>query len=211
MSRWVCLRCYESNDEATAACKQCGLLRGATPAEGDTYQPAAQPTSQARRTPVLLSLALRFWWVLAIGVVAVGGLIFNAQRNSEGEITHGGTLVVTDLRVGDCFDLKDPDEEITEEVDARPCTEAHQYELYFAGSMADGPFPTDDVFEDWVAEACLPAFDSYVGLAYLESRFELLWFQPTADGWDQGDHEVSCAVYDPAEAELTSAIRNSAR
>ena len=210
MERWVCLRCYESNEQSSATCTTCGLTRGATPAEGDTsWQPATAPAP--RRMSPILSIALRFWWVIAIAVVAAGGFIFNAQRNDQGEITRGGNLQVTDLRVGDCFNLKDPDEEVTEEVDARTCTEPHQYELYYAIDMPDGAYPDEDGFTAYVGQTCLPAFDTYVGLPYQDSRYDLVWFQPTPDGWSEGDHEVSCALYDPANAELTGAIRNAGK
>lgn len=210
MSRWVCLRCYESNDESSAACTKCGLIRGATPAEGDTsWQPATSPSG--RRMSPILSLVLRFWWIIAIAIVAVGGFIFNAQRDDQGQITQGGNLQVSDLRVGDCFSLKDEDEEVTEEVDARPCTEAHAYELYYAIKMPDGSYPSDDGFTTYIGQTCLPAFDAYVGLAYEDSQYDFVWFQPTPDGWQQGDRGVSCALYDPSSAQLTSVIRNSGR
>ena len=43
-----------------------------------------------------------------VGGGAVAGWYFNASRSSTGEITKAGDMTAADLRVGDCFDLKDP-------------------------------------------------------------------------------------------------------
>jgi hypothetical protein len=212
MSRWVCLRCFESNDEGSHACSKCGLLRGATPAEGEAawVAPAEAPPARGPATNVL-GILLRYWWVIAIVVVGVGGFIFNAQRDSDGQITNSGNLQVTDLRVGDCFDLKDRDAELLEEVTARPCSEGHEYELYFRGNLPAGAFPAEDTIITWLGDNCLPAFDAYVGMTYAESRYDFSWFEPTEEGWADGDHEVSCAVFDPAQPVLTTTVRNSAQ
>lgn len=211
MSRWVCMRCYESNDEAAPSCAKCGLLRGATPVQGEEWTaPTAQPATGGGGMSTVLGLLARFWWVLAIVAVGIGGLIFNAQRDEGGQITQSGSMSVYDLRVGDCFDI-DREEELTDDVTARPCSESHQFELFFVGDMRDGAFPTDDEFLAFLQDACVPAFGQYIGAPYETSRYDIFSFEPTADGWDSGDHAIMCAAFDPMEDELTSAVKDSAR
>ena len=206
MNRWVCLRCYTSNEDSAAACVKCGLLRGSmAPAE----PPAASPIVPAR-SGVLGGLLRRFAWVPVIAVFAIGGFIFAAQRDESGQITQGGSLAIADLKVGDCFDQKDPDAEQADEVDARRCDQSHQFEMVSIGSMRDGAYPTEIEFENFVGEVCLPAFDEYVGLAYEDSRLEVYWYYPLEDGWNEGDHLIQCAIYDPLESDIVGSLRGAA-
>lgn len=211
MSRWVCLRCFQANDEALAACQACGLLRGATPAAGDQAAEQWQPASRRRGGGGLVPTLLRFWWVVLLVAVPVVGFFVSAQRDDEGAITRSGTLALSDLRVGDCFDLQDETTEAIQDVIARPCDEAHAYELFFVAQMPDGPYPSDQVLAGWLADNCLPAFDAFIGLAYEQSRYDVAWSLPTSDGWEHGQRSVQCAVADPGDAELTESLRGSAR
>jgi hypothetical protein len=155
-------------------------------------------------------LLRRFGWLGVVAAFAVGGAIFAAQRNDNGEITQGGTLAISDVRVGDCFNPKDVDAEQADEVDAKRCDETHQFEMMFAGAMRDGGYPLDSEFEGFVQAACLPAFDEYVGMAYQDSRLDVVWYFPLEEGWGNGDHQVQCAVYDPFDSELDSSLRGAA-
>jgi len=209
MNRWVCQRCFESNEDSAAVCAKCGLLRGSMPpaeAPGTTASPIA-PT----KSSTLGGLVRRFGWVGVIAAFGIGGAIFAAQRNDAGEITQGGSLPVQDLRIGDCFDPKDIDAEEADEVDARRCDESHQFELMAIGAMPDGGYPTDEEFETFVGGLCLPAFDEYVGMVYEESRLDVFWYFPLEEGWADGDHLIQCAVYDPLNSELTGSLKGAAR
>ena len=42
-------------------------------------------------------------------------------------------MTAADLRVGDCFDLKDPAADEIDDVTAGPCTAAHEFEMFFVG------------------------------------------------------------------------------
>jgi hypothetical protein len=211
VSRWVCMRCFEANDDALAACQKCGLLRGATPAAGEQWAAPAQPASARTGAGRILPLVLRFWWVILLVSVPVAGFFINAQRGSEGEITRSGSLAITDLRVGDCFDLQDASADQVQDVIARPCGESHQYELIHVGSMPSGAYPNDAVMAAWLGGNCVPAFEAYLGITYDLSRYDISWFQPTADGWDKGDRSVQCAVVDPTQDRFTGSLRNAAR
>jgi hypothetical protein len=230
--RWVCHRCYASNDATATACVRCGLERGADPttAPAGSADPAGSPDPGAAdlggaapqepqwappppapARPWWRQLAVRFWWVGLIVVFAVGGLIFNARRDDSGQITNSGNLQISDLRVGDCFNRKDPDAEEVGEVEAKPCTENHQYELFHAADMSGGDYPSDDAVTAFLQAECAPAFGSFVGMEYEASLLEVIYFTPSTDGWDDGDHSVECAVYDPNDAQLTSTLKSSAR
>ena len=118
--RWVCKRCFADNDETNSACQRCGLIRGAEATDADQARPA---DGGWRRW-------LRYWWIPAIVVALAVGYFTNARRGADGGITDGGTLQIADLRVGDCFDLTEATATEISEVDAKPCTDAHEYEMF---------------------------------------------------------------------------------
>lgn len=155
---------------------------------------------------------LPWGWVLTFLIVgggAIGGLIFNAGRSDTGEIAKPGDLTVGDLRVGDCYDLKDPTAEELDQVIARPCTDEHEFEMIFVGSLAAGAFPEADGFMTYVDEHCLAAFETFVGTSYADSRLDVFWLEPTQAAWTAGDRSVQCAVYDPRNARLTGSLKGS--
>jgi len=166
----------------------------------------APPKPLWRRIP----LSWAFWGVLILGG-AIAGAVFNAARNDEGDIAKAGDLKITDLRVGDCFDLKDPAAELIEDVKAVPCEQEHEYEMFLIGSMAAGSYPSDTAFSSFVENECLPAFETYVGLVYEESVLDVFWVVPSTDSWNDGDRAVQCAVYHPRIHRLTGSQKGSAR
>ena len=153
------------------------------------------------------------WIVVGVFVLAgaVAGLIFNAGRGESGEITKSGDLSAEELRVGDCFDLQDPEAEELEKVTALPCSSEHEYETFFIGAVAEGAFPTDEGFIDWVDANCVPAFNEYVGRTYEESELEITWLQPTSDAWNDGDRSMQCVLYHPRIHRLTESLKSSAQ
>ena len=218
--RWVCPRCYESNDADVSQCARCGLERGADPSqaaqatEGDassTQQAWAPPVATQRQRPAWQQLLLRFGWVGVAIAIAVGGVILNAKRDDAGQITGGGNLQVQDLRIGDCFNLKDESADNVSDVDAKPCTEAHRYELFQDASLAEGAYPASDQLKSYAEQECLGAFLSYIGTTYQNSVLEVVYFTPTSDAWGNGDRSVQCAAYDPAQATLTGSLKGARR
>jgi len=48
---------------------------------------------------------------------SLGGYLFSAGRSATGEITRSGDMSANDLRLGDCFELKEPDaDEVSDEM-----------------------------------------------------------------------------------------------
>ena len=149
--------------------------------------------------------------VVVVIAVALGGALFSAGRSSTGEIDRAGDLSANDLRVGDCFDLKDPDAEEVGDVAAHPCTEAHEYEVFYVGLLAEGPYPGQEALTEFVIDNCEPAFGAYVGTAYLDSQLDFSWLYPSDESWNDGDRSVQCAAYDPRNNRLTSSLKGSAQ
>ena len=153
------------------------------------------------------------WLIVGVLVIAggIGGYLFSAGRSDSGEINRAGDMTANDLRVGDCFDLKEPDPEEVSDVTARPCSEAHEFEVFYVGAMASGPYPGEEALTSYVVDNCEPAFGTYVGKAYLDSQLDFSWLYPSDDGWNDGDRSIQCVAYDPNDNKLTLSLRGAAR
>ena len=208
--RWVCRRCFHSNDGNVGACANCGLARGSEVPAGEEGVAAAAPAPETSRGSGWSGL-LRFAWIPIVLVVVAAGIFFAARRDEGGQIGGAGDIEVTDVRAGDCFDLKDPAEEEIADVEGKPCTEAHEFEMFFVGDLPQGDFPSDAVINSFLESECLPAFDAYVGMPYEQSVLDIFPLIPSESGWDAGDHAVQCALFDPIDEELTESMRDAAR
>lgn len=205
--RWVCKRCFTSNAGETGVCSNCGLARGSEVPAGEVAAPAGAGAPQASRW----SWLLRFWWIGLVLVIALGGAIFAARRDEGGQIVGAGDLQVFDLQAGDCFDLKDPTDEEVADVEAKPCNESHEFEMFLITTLPDGDYPDETTFIGYLERECLPAFAEWVGTSYEQSRLDIYWLTPTESGWGAGDREMQCAVFDPIDEELTQSLRGAAR
>jgi len=148
-------------------------------------------------------------FVVILAAGAIGGAIFNASRSSTGEIGRQGDMMATDLRIGDCFDLKDPAADEITDVTALPCEAEHEYELIYTGSMPAGDYPAEDAFDAFVEDNCVPAFDAYIGRAYADSELDIGWLFPLESAWKSGDRSIQCTAYHPRIHRLTGSLKGS--
>lgn len=171
----------------------------------------ATPAPAAAARPSILRMIPLNWIVIGLiaAATAVGGWYFSAGRGSSGEIERAGDMSASDLRVGDCFDLKDPDAEELSDVNARPCTSEHEYEIFFIATLPAGAYPPDSVFDAYLETHCQPNFATYIGKAYADSALAMSWLAPTEDGWDEGDRTLQCVVWSPNQSRLTSSLKGS--
>jgi RNA polymerase subunit RPABC4/transcription elongation factor Spt4 len=209
--RWVCLRCFTSNDGTAAICANCGLERGADPSAepgqaGEAWVPPAAPVEGgASRFP---------WRWVAFGVFVVIALgasyVFAARRDESGEVTGAGDLSVFDIQVGDCFDV-DADATEVESVRAIPCGEPHTYEMFWTGTYPGDEQPTEDEYFSWLEGECIPAFEAYVGIAFADSIYYIGSLSPTKESWGDGDREFSCYLHNLEETPVTGSAEGSAQ
>jgi hypothetical protein len=178
-------------------------------AESSTYW---VPETQVPAAPRPLWRRLVRWVIPAAFILAaIGGAIFSASRSSTGEISRSGDMHWSELRIGDCFDFKDPTEDKVSDVTARPCTDEHEYEVILIPTMPAGTYPTVDAFASFVEGECVPAFGSYVGMDYEQSELDIYWLYPDEDGWSHADRTLLCAGYHPRIHRLTGSLKGSNR
>ena len=238
--RWVCTRCFTSNSADLAACPNCGQVRPAAasapsvPPEAPAPAEAAPPAPvEPSRPPAASEPATappppasgwvapppqgagrnRLTWIgLAICLVGVGfifvGILSAAQRGETGEITSAGPIAWSDLQAGDCFTYEN---ETAPTVDGVPCAEPHVYEAFWVDEPPDGEYPTNDEFDAFAVDACVPAFEAYVGHDYDTSVWYVGYSGPDENSWQSGDHTVICYLYNSTESPVEGSAAGSAR
>jgi hypothetical protein len=101
--------------------------------------------------------------------------------------------------VGECFtppDGRDPDDAVFAVVG---CDAPHAGEVVARVALADvpatdGSYPGDEEVRVAAVDACVAPFETYVGIAYAQSRYTLQPIVPSAESWADGDRAVVCVV-----------------
>ena len=139
-----------------------------------------------------------------IGAAAIfgGAGIFddNTVRSDNGEILEGGGLGVFAMQTGDCFNL--PDGDLVISIEAVPCADPHDAEVYGVFDLAGTDYPGDDAINEAGDIGCYDRFRPFVGIAYEVSVLDIFSLNPREEGWNElDDREVVCSVvnYDGSE------------
>jgi hypothetical protein len=134
-------------------------------------------------------------WSLALAALAISAC--------------GGNVPVFTLDVGTCFD--DTEESQVSSVPEVDCAEPHDNEVFAVFDYTEtDTFPGSEALNAAATDLCIAQFQDYVGVAYDDSRLEVLTIIPTEAGWENGDREVICSVYNRDLSKLTGSMRGSA-
>jgi Septum formation len=130
--------------------------------------------------------------------------------------TSSDTISLDDLSVGDCVDIADAEPGAVEVGTARrrDCAEPHGLEVFHVGSLNDdqaAPYPGDEAILAAADQMCLDAFTPYVGIAYVDSTFEIAHLRPDQNVWLHGDRIVRCVAQDRSLEPLVGTVKDSAR
>lgn len=134
----------------------------------------------------------------------------DAERNDDGSVVASGEVGVNKLQLGDCFDQA-AESEAVEAVEAMPCEEPHDQEVFYLGALPDEEFPGDQVAADLVAEQCIAVFETYVGQPYTDSTLDIAYIYPSEDSWSDGDRGYVCSLFDVDQNQLTGSMRGAGR
>ena len=210
--RWVCKRCFADNQGEAATCARCGLARGSESTDADRQQwasAAGLPDPTGGDQPAWRGL-LRFWWVPVLLITLGVGWFTAARRGDDGALSGAGTVQVDDLRAGDCFNAGEETE--ISDVHGVPCDEPHAYEVFAVQTYGGGALPASDAqLETVFGELCVPPFQTYVGTAYQTSELWASFVTPTEDGWNDGDREFICYLFEEDESTMTRSMAGASR
>ncbi|MDH3300793.1 MAG: septum formation family protein [Acidimicrobiia bacterium] len=163
----------------------------------------------------LLGAFLAFLTVFALtGCGVLGGgdpQADDTTRDDTGQIIEAGEVGVNVLKLGDCFN-DNPVESEAEVVDvltvqAVPCSEAHDNEVYYLGALPETPYPGEDLVDELVLDQCLTVFEAFAGVPYEESRLDIGRIFPSEANWADEDRGYICLVYDVDLQKLEGSMR----
>lgn len=133
-----------------------------------------------------------------------------AERNESSKSDKGGSEFteteepfeepsdqnVFDIKIGDCITESAAEGEV-ESLPTVSCSQPHLYEVYHEFELTGPTKPSDTEIEKLVDEGCFgDAFTEFVGTPAEQSSLSVLYLSPTSESWAQGDHKVSCLVYE---------------
>ena len=157
------------------------------------------------------------WTVLGVVLVATdapqrfGDAVQESVRDlgvpADGELD---SRLTEDLAVGDCFDdpfVGDFSFDTDREIAVVDCAEPHDLEVFDVFRLDEYSDP-GTMFED-TDEACIEAFEDFVGIDYYRSELLVYTYYPSRESWDAGTRTVTCAVNDfgPTTGTLRGANR----
>ena len=135
------------------------------------------------------------WWAVAGTVLfGVAALVIAV---AVGELA-GDTSDVTDLEVGDCFDLEPDDDGGVGLVDVIDCDEPHNAEVVAVADLnPDGelPYPTDAELFPLAERRCADVPP--------DPRFGVLAVAPTEATWEARDGRVVCVALVYGDGQVT--------
>ena len=74
------------------------------------------------------------------------------------------------------------------------CSADHDAEVYLVHPASGEVWPGSSDLHDEADDLCYDAFEGYTGEAYEASDDDYGFFLPTHDQWDEGRHDVVCAL-----------------
>jgi hypothetical protein len=150
--------------------------------------------------------------IIILGILTFIFFIFfpDAERDSQGQIVSEGSLSINNLRIGDCFNQKELNDEseyeLFEEVEALPCDRLHDFEVYAINQNAFEQQSSFDMDSMNPVEFCLTEYSNFKGISteevykrlFQDEESEIvksIYFSPSSETWAKGDRKVTCAVY----------------
>jgi hypothetical protein len=141
-------------------------------------------------------LAITGAWMLLCAAGGVYAIVTDPDRNASGQITSGGRVAVTDLKVGDCVnDIEENKRVLT--LPAVPCAEPHDAEVFAVFDLSGSTFPGESEVVSQVESSCVDRLEEYAPAAVNDPSIDLYYFAPDETSWRRGDREVVCVALDP--------------
>lgn len=143
--------------------------------------------------------------LMSLGLSACFPVSLRPHSSSGG--SSGPTSSVLDLYVGQC--IQDPGEGTVYDVENAVCTTEHWGEVYHVMTITSSQMPSEDDMDDMASDACVDAFEAYVGRPYDESDLDITWYFPTRESWEDGDRSLKCIAISGDGDPLYQPVRNS--
>ena len=115
------------------------------------------------------------------------------------------------MKVGQCVQL--PTGENITDLETTDCSALHDAEVFHLTQVTEDERPSDSELEDMGGDACLAAFEGYVGISYEESALDYTILYPSPGSWEQGDREIICFIIsgEGTDVQLSGSMKGSNR
>jgi len=178
-----------------------GWAQAAGQAPNYNYGGTPVKPAKARRAGVvgvIFGTALGRLGILVVIGLGVWGFNYfhSVHRGANGQITQSGQLDVTQLKVGDCFNVPSGNDAVTT-VQAIPCTQAHDAQVYAAPAISESTYPSDATLQSEGKTACGTASaiaSLKAASSSLPSDVSSEIFYPEQSTFDDGTKNFSCAL-----------------
>ena len=124
--------------------------------------------------------------------------------------TKGRTIHSTELQVGDCYNYDDSETQVSN-VEVIDCSAPHQYEVYSNYQITQSTFPDESTMKSEQYAACHDTFETYVGVPYDQSQYDVGTLTPTENSWAQGDHTITCSLMTKDGSLITGSLKGAAK
>jgi hypothetical protein len=144
--------------------------------------------------------------VIALIALAAGVGILGAVLGGS----RAGGVKYTELRPGDC--LEKPGDRFVR-AQRLDCAKPHDLEVF---ALVDDPaarrarYPGREILEREATVACLPQFQSYVGIPFDQSQLVFTGYVPTQRNWEGDNRRLVCTV-SAHSGRLTGSVKDSRR
>jgi Septum formation len=130
------------------------------------------------------SIGIRLGALAVIAIIAIGAFLLGPYLSGN----------AGDLKVGDCFDSPATVNAEVQDVQHHPCSDPHSGEVFLVASVPDASAKPDDAtMLQFVEDNCVAAYQDYTGVSVdSDPNADIGWFEPTTDGWANGDRTVIC-------------------
>lgn len=158
-------------------------------------------TGQKGRGMAITGIVFGFLWIVVAAVGIAVGASNSPKRGDTGELTRGGSIDVSKLRVGDCAkDLAggEGEKRYLTYVDVVPCTEPHKAEVFDSIPLFGVSVPAQSDMDD-KGQSCVQRLERYSTSAYEDDSVSVTFITPTRDSWKKGDKSITCVATFPTD------------
>jgi hypothetical protein len=150
----------------------------------------------------ITALVVSILWIAGVAAAAFAAYSLTAHRDSSGAINRAGNLSVYSLRAGDC--IKKFGEGTSFTVDAVPCGEPHDTQVYALFDLADKPFPGEAAVTADAERGCTERLPEAMNARVSGGDVSIGYYQPQEATWGR-DREVAC-VFVSEKGEITEQL-----
>jgi hypothetical protein len=156
----------------------------------------------------IAGLVLSGLWILVIGGLIAASVANQAQRSpSTGQVSHGGSINVFSLRVGDCFQNPTGTGGSlgVSYVSVVPCTTRHNAQMFAEFRVTGTSYPGRTSLLRQADQGCRARISGNLVKSKITSTMELHFLYPFAGSWADGHRTIGCLIVD-SKPDLTSSL-----